>query len=94
MLPGGNDDCDVHGDGYLKQNGSVHIQDNRAEPVHDHVSGKHHKEQRSESMWGSRNVCSHDDWRRMRDCSLFTGIGIVLPEGDDYGDVHDGGPEL
>ena len=39
VFPGGDDYGDVYGDGYLKQNGSVHLQDHGAEPVHDHVSG-------------------------------------------------------
>ena len=30
----------------------------------------------------------------MRDSSVLAGLRVVLPEGDDYGHVHDGGTEL
>ena len=92
LLPGRDDDSDVHGHGYVGEPGKLHIQGHCVESMHDHLSGRSNGVHRTGSdavRNGSDLSGSDDDWGRVRDSDLQSSIGVVLPGWHDYSDVHD-----
>ena len=74
-LPGGDDDGDVHGYGFVDEYKRMHVHGDGEPAVLADLSGEHHDQHGAESVHGSSDLLSADGVGFVRNSDVRSGIG-------------------